>query len=70
MTGHFHAVVWIDHRQARIIHFNADKVDETVVRPHNPTRQVHHKANSIGTRLRIRISFIARPRQWPARMRC
>ena len=49
MTGHFHAVVWIDHRQARIIHFNADKVDETVVRPHNPARQVHHKANSIGS---------------------
>ena len=49
MTSHFHAVVWIDHRQARIIHFNAAVADETVVRPHNPARQVHHKANSIGS---------------------
>jgi hypothetical protein len=49
MNSHFHAVVWIDHRQARIIHFNAAMADETVVRPHNPARQVHHKANSIGS---------------------
>jgi len=49
MTPHFHAVVWIDHRQARIIHFSADASDEKIVRPHDPARQIHHKANSIGS---------------------
>jgi stalled ribosome rescue protein Dom34 len=48
MTPHYHAVVWIDHREARIFHFNADDVERLVVRPHDPTRHIHHKANSIG----------------------
>ena len=34
MPGHFHAVVWIDHKQARIFHFNVDEADRTVIRDH------------------------------------
>jgi stalled ribosome rescue protein Dom34 len=49
VTSHFHAVVWIDHREAKVLHFNADSSDTALVRPHNPARQVHHKANSIGS---------------------
>ena len=33
MQGHYHAVVWIDHREARVFHFNADTFDTVVVRP-------------------------------------
>ena len=33
MAGHFHAVVWIDHKQARIFHFNVEEADRTVIRP-------------------------------------
>jgi stalled ribosome rescue protein Dom34 len=47
--SHYHAVVWIDHREARIFHFSQTEVDEMVVHPHNPTRHIHHKANSIGS---------------------
>ncbi len=47
MQGHYHAVVWIDHRQARIFHFNASDADKLVVDPDNPVRHLHHKANSI-----------------------
>jgi hypothetical protein len=25
MAQHFHAIVWIDHKQARIFHFNVDE---------------------------------------------
>ena len=25
--AHFHAVVWIDHKQARILHFSPDESD-------------------------------------------
>ncbi len=49
MQGHYHAVVWIDHRQARIFHFNASDADKLVVDPDNPVRHLHHKANSIGS---------------------
>jgi hypothetical protein len=34
MAGHFHAVVWIDHKQARVFHFNVEEADRTVVRDH------------------------------------
>ena len=49
MTEHNHAVVWMDHHEARVFHFNADDVDRLVVRPHDPHVHVHHKANSIGS---------------------
>ncbi len=49
MTSHYHAVVWINHRQARILYFNANAADELVVRPRNSAGQIHHKADSIGS---------------------
>lgn len=49
MPAHRHVVVWIDHREARVFHFNRDDVDRQVVRAHNPERHLHHKANSIGS---------------------
>jgi len=48
-THHFHAVVWIDHREARVFHVSPTEVDRLVVRPEHPTRHIHHKANSIGS---------------------
>lgn len=49
MTAHYHAIVWIDHREAKIFQFNAIEVDRFVIHPHDPTRRIHHKANSIGS---------------------
>jgi stalled ribosome rescue protein Dom34 len=46
---HFHAVVWIDHREARIFHFSPTDVEKLVVHPDHPTKHIHHKANSIGS---------------------
>ena len=37
--AHFHAVIWIDHREARIFHFNPTDADRLVVHPHDPTRE-------------------------------
>lgn len=45
---HFHAVVWIDHHEARVFHFNADDVDRTVVHPDHPAKHLHHKAGVPG----------------------
>ena len=49
MSQHFHAVVWVDHHEARVFHFNADEVERAVVHPLRPTRHIHHKSNSVGS---------------------
>jgi len=46
MTSHYHAVVWIDHREAKIFQFNATDVDHTSVRSSHPHQHIHHKANA------------------------
>jgi hypothetical protein len=46
---HHHAVVWIDHHEARVFHFGLTDVEQLVVHPDHPTRHIHHKANSIGS---------------------
>jgi stalled ribosome rescue protein Dom34 len=46
---HFHAVIWIDHLEARIFHLGLSGPDEVVLHPHLPMRHIHHKANSIGS---------------------
>jgi stalled ribosome rescue protein Dom34 len=49
MPGHYHAIIWIDHLEARVFHFNISDVERLVLHPHNPTRHIHHKANTIGS---------------------
>jgi hypothetical protein len=49
MPTHFHAIVWIDHSQAKIFHIGLSGGDEIVLHPQLPTRNLHHKANSIGS---------------------
>lgn len=46
---HFHAVVWIDHREARVFHFGREDVESLVLHPDNPTRNIHHKSNTVGS---------------------
>jgi len=49
MPTHFHAVVWLDHAQAKIFHVGLTGSDEVTLHPHLPTKHLHHKANSIGS---------------------
>ena len=46
---HYHAVIWIDHHEARVFHFNPTDVERLILHPDHPTRHIHHKANSIGS---------------------
>ena len=46
---HYHAVIWIDHREARVFHFNPTDAEKLVLHPDHPTKHIHHKANSIGS---------------------
>jgi stalled ribosome rescue protein Dom34 len=49
MSEHSHAVVWIDHREARVLQFNPTEAEEHTVRPHEPAPHIHHHANTIGS---------------------
>ncbi|CAN5197777.1 hypothetical protein BH10PSE11_BH10PSE11_38510 [soil metagenome] len=40
---HFHAVIWIDHREARVFHLGGDDVERLVLHPEHPERRVDLK---------------------------
>lgn len=46
--SHYHAVVWIDHREARVFHFSVDDVERQVIHPDRPHKHLHHRAGAIG----------------------
>ena len=49
MTEHHHAIVWIDHREAKIFHVDAMDVERLIVPSHLTDRHLHHKANTPGS---------------------
>lgn len=49
MTAHNHAVVWIDHRVAKVFYLGLETSDERTIRADLATEHLHHKANTIGT---------------------
>ncbi len=46
MKGHYHAVVWIDHHEARVFHFNAGDVEKTVIHPHHSDKERKREKHS------------------------
>ena len=48
MQEHPHAVVWIDHHEARIIRFDREGSDEHALHPDQPHHRLHVKAGSRG----------------------
>jgi stalled ribosome rescue protein Dom34 len=47
---HYHAVVWIDHKQARVFHFNVEEADRTTIRDHI-VRDLHAHEKRTGHRI-------------------
>ena len=47
--AHFHAVVWLDHSQARVFHFSRDDVERLVAHASHANPHQHHKRGSIGS---------------------
>jgi stalled ribosome rescue protein Dom34 len=48
MQEHPHAVIWIDHHEARIIRFDREGSDEAVIHPDLPHHHLHVKAGTRG----------------------
>ena len=46
MTNHFHALVWTDHRLAKVFNFDSEANETTLVHSTNSHEHLHHKANS------------------------
>lgn len=44
-----HAIVWLDHREARIIGFSLGKSELFEIHSQRPERRIHHKARTIGS---------------------
>lgn len=44
-----HAVVWIDHREAHVIQFDAQATESEIIKTKSKHPQVHQKAGIIGT---------------------
>jgi stalled ribosome rescue protein Dom34 len=47
--SHYHAVVWVDHAQAHVMHISPDDVEKSVVHPARPHQHLHHKRGAIGS---------------------
>ena len=45
--SHYHAVVWLDHNEAHVMHISSDDVEKSVVTPATPHRNLHRKRGSV-----------------------
>jgi stalled ribosome rescue protein Dom34 len=43
MSDVYHAIVWVDHSEAKIFRFGGDDVPEIVVRSHTSLQRLHHR---------------------------
>jgi stalled ribosome rescue protein Dom34 len=50
MADHYHAIVWIDHKQARVFHFNVEEATGAVIHDH-VARDVHSRDKRTGDRI-------------------
>lgn len=47
--SHVHAVVWLDHREAKVVDFSVDDKHVVNVQHKGGHRQVHHRAGATGS---------------------
>ena len=46
--SHYHAVVWLDHSEAHVMHISPDDVEKSVVHPAHPHKKLHSKSGAVG----------------------
>jgi stalled ribosome rescue protein Dom34 len=47
--SHFHAVVWLDHSEAHVMHISPDDVEKSIVHPAKPHSHLHSKSGNVGS---------------------
>ena len=58
-SHHFHAVIWIDHHEARVFHFSPTDVERLVLHPDHPTK---HSLNRLQPLARFSLRDQPMPR--------
>lgn len=46
--SHYHALVWLDHKEAHVMHISPDDVEGSVVQPANSRVHVHSRRGTLG----------------------
>lgn len=46
--SHYHAVVWLDHSEAHVMHITPDDVEKSVVHPAKPHAHLHSRSGTVG----------------------
>lgn len=46
--SHYHALVWLDHSQAHVMHISPDDVEKSVVQPAKPPLHLHSRSGTLG----------------------
>ena len=46
--SHYHAVVWLDHSEAHVMHISPEDVEKSVVHPTKPHHRLHSKSGTVG----------------------
>jgi stalled ribosome rescue protein Dom34 len=47
--SHYHALVWIDHKEAHVMHISPDDVEKSVIQPHKPHHKLHSRVGTLGS---------------------
>jgi stalled ribosome rescue protein Dom34 len=46
--SHYHAIVWIDHVEAHVIHVSPDDVEKSLVQANQQSHKLHSKVGTLG----------------------
>lgn len=47
--SHYHAVVWLDHAEAHVMHFTREEVEKQLILPADPHKNLHIKSGKMGS---------------------
>jgi stalled ribosome rescue protein Dom34 len=47
--SHYHAVVWLDHSEAHVMHIAPDDIEKSVIHPAKPHQHLHSKSGGPGS---------------------
>lgn len=47
--SHYHAVVWLDHAEAHVMHIAPDDVEKSIIHPTNPHQHLHSRKGTLGS---------------------
>ncbi len=46
--SHYHALVWIDHVQAHVMHISPSDVEKSLIEPNQPLQKLHSRVGTLG----------------------